>query len=133
MPTDKKRKRKAKRSRSDEVAELRQRLAEARQHRDLLINTVHRLAGLVAAAPAVGGAAADLETIEDWLISDIERLTLTRPVRKSGKLSDLKVPLDPLTKDVNDRWFPNGGGFASIDGSTLVGNLAYAIWKRLNP
>jgi hypothetical protein len=42
---------KAKPSRSDETAELRQRLAEARQHRDLLINTVHRLAGLAAAAP----------------------------------------------------------------------------------
>jgi hypothetical protein len=84
-------------------------------------------------APAAGGAAADLETIEDWLISDIKRRTLTRPVLKSSKLSDLRVPLDVLTKDVNDRWFPNGGGFASIDGSTILGNLAYAIWKRLNP
>jgi len=133
MAINKKQKQNAKSSRPDETTELRQRLAEARQHRDLLINTVHRLAGLAAAAPAVGGTAADLQTIEGWLISDIERRTLTRPVLKSSKLSDLRVPLDVLTKDVNDRWFPNGGGFASIDGSTIVGNLAYAIWERLNP
>jgi len=79
-----------------------------------------------------GGAAPDPSTVEDWLIADIEELTLTRPVLKSSKLSDLKVPLPRLTKDVNSRWFPNGGGFASIDGSTTVGNLAYAITQRLS-
>ena len=80
---------------------------------------------MLAAAPP------DLATIEQWLISDIEGLTVTRPVEGSGKLSDLRVPLERLTKDVNDKWFPNGGGFANIDGSTTVGNLAYAIFQRL--
>jgi hypothetical protein len=79
----------------------------------------------------VGGAPADSQTILIWLINDIEQLTVTRPVRGSDKLSDLRVPLPRLTKDVNSRWFPAGGGFASIDGSTTVGNLAYAISQRL--
>ena len=82
--------------------------------------------------PAFGGAAPpDLSTVEDWLIAEIEGLTLTRPVLKSSKLSDVKVPLERLTKDVNSRWFPNDGGFASIDGSTTVGDLAFAITQRL--
>jgi hypothetical protein len=116
-----------------EVERLRQELAEARLHRDLLIHTLHRFS---TAAAGLGGtlpsaAAPSVDVVLAWLLDEVAGLTSSRPILRSSKLSDLRVPLPRLTKDVNEKWFPNGGGFASIDGETTIGNLAYAITERL--
>src|SRR5438046_539617 len=112
---------------TSEVEELRQRLSEAKEQRHLLIQALHGMA--TNAAPNQNLMARiskpDLDAIIAWLVQELESLTKTRPIDRGSSLTDLKVPLLRLTKDVNDKWFPNGGGFPPIAGSTIVGDLAF--------
>ena len=116
-----------------EIEELHQRLSEAREQRDLLIRTLHGFTINAAATRALieTKAKADLDTVLAWLVEEIGKLTVTRPILGMSTLTALKVPIPRLTKEINSKWFPQGGGFPSIAGSTTVGNLAYAIWQHL--
>jgi hypothetical protein len=115
-----------------EVDELEQKLSEAHEHRDLLIRTLHGFTANIAANRNLLESVSkpDLDAILAWLIDEIGKLTATRPILGASTLTALKVPLPRLTKEVNSKWFPNGGGFPSIAGSTMVGDLAYAIWQH---
>lgn len=117
-------------AKTTEINELRARLAEAREHRDLLIRALHGFAAPVGRTLVDRVSKPDLDTILQWLVDEIGSLTASRPILGRSTLSALKVPLPRLTKEVNSKWFPNGGGFPSIAGSTTVGNLAYAIWQH---
>lgn len=109
-----------------ENAELRERLERANRERHLLVQAVGHMA-------AGAGAKPSLDTIRGWLIATIEGLTKDRPVTGDRSMSQLHVPIARLEKIINDRWFPNGGGFqdGEIQESTKVGDLAYAIWVKL--
>jgi hypothetical protein len=137
MPSKPKKKTKAgarKRSKApSETDELEQKLVEVREHRDLLIRALHGFAANAAPPRNLVRTISkpDLEAILQWLVEKIGELTTTRPILGASTLAALKVPLPTLTKAVNSKWFPNGGGFPSIAGSTTVGNLAYAIWEHV--
>jgi hypothetical protein len=109
---------------SNEVDELRQRLSEAKEHRNLLIQALHGFAGNTR---RVALDRNNSDTVLAWLIEEIGQLTATRPILGRSTLTALKVPIPRLTKLINSTWFPDGGGFGNIVGTTTVGNLAYAI------
>jgi hypothetical protein len=116
---------------NSEIQQLRERLTAAHRHRDLLIEALHGVAasrGMVAPMGAAAVSKPDLGAVMDWLIAEIGKLTATRPILGMSTLTALMVPIPRLTKEINSKWFPNGGGFPSIAGSTTVGNLGYAIW-----
>jgi hypothetical protein len=137
MPNERKKRAKAdagnKVKTTKEIEELRQKLSEVREHRDLLIRTLHGFAVNVATTRNLAATTTktDLDTVLAWLIEKIGKLTVTRPILGMSTLTALRVPVPRLTKEVNSKWFPQGGGFPSIAGSTTVGNLAYAIWQHL--
>jgi hypothetical protein len=137
MPNERKKRAKAdagnKVKTTKEIEELRQKLSEVREHRDLLIRTLHGFAVNVATTRNLAATTTktDLDTVLAWLIEKIGKLTVTRPILGMSTLTALRVPVPRLTKEVNSKWLPQGGGFPSIAGSTTVGNLAYAIWQHL--
>lgn len=116
-----------------ENIDLRKRLGETEQHRNLLIETLHGLSKQ-AGAPrplALTAAAVSPDDILNWLVITIETLTASRPVEGARTLSDLMVPIPRLVKLTNSKWFPNGGGFTDIPGTTSVGDLAESISQKL--